>query len=105
MRTRTSSIVKAPEPSRPKSDPAYRPGGTQRGGTQRGGTRTGAGRPPFLRPEERLDDAAYISLTSKEKTDFEELARKRGLTLSFFLRERLGLSTTSSISRAGEGRK
>jgi hypothetical protein len=56
----------------------------------KGGARPGAGRPPF-RPGKRKERPAYIGLTSAEYEVFERRAEKRGLTLSFYLREKLGL--------------
>jgi hypothetical protein len=57
---------------------------------QHGGRREGAGRRPAS-PRKLKAAPAYISLTALEKQRLEKAAAKRGLTLSFYLREKLGL--------------
>lgn len=64
---------------------------TKKPGGGRGGWRPGAGRKPYLKEGSQKKSSAYVSLTDVEKEKFEALAEKRGLTLSYYLRERLGL--------------
>jgi hypothetical protein len=65
--------------------------GTKEPARQHGGRREGSGRRPVL-ARKRLGTSAYVSLSESEKAQLEAKAAKRGLTLSFYLRERLGLS-------------
>lgn len=58
---------------------------------KRGGRRPGAGRPAYLKPEQRKEKSVYVSLTCSEKERLEQAAESRGLTLSFYIRELLGL--------------
>ena len=58
---------------------------------KRGGRRPGAGRPAYLKPEQRKEKSVYVSLTCAEKERLEQAASSRGLTLSFYIRELLGL--------------
>ena len=58
---------------------------------KRGGRRPGAGRPAYLKPEQRKEKSVYVSLTCAEKERLEQAASGRGLTLSFYIRELLGL--------------
>ena len=63
---------------------------TRRAKPGRGGVRPGAGRKPF-REDKRKGAPAYVSMTNKEKELQIKRAQKRGLTLSFYIREKLGL--------------
>lgn len=57
---------------------------------QHGGRREGSGRRPAL-PAKVKGATLYVSVTAAEKERLERASAKRGLTLSFYLREKLGL--------------
>jgi hypothetical protein len=57
----------------------------------KGGRRPGAGRPAYLKPEERKEESVYVSMTTLEKAKYQAQADKRGITISFVIRQELGL--------------
>lgn len=60
----------------------------------------GAGRPKGD-PDKALTEQVYVSLTRAEKAHYRRQARRQKRTLSFLLREELGLSTEREIKPAG----
>jgi hypothetical protein len=57
---------------------------------KKGGVRPGAGRPPFAAGK-RKERPTYVALTAAEFDKLERAAQKRRLSVSFYIRERLGL--------------
>jgi hypothetical protein len=58
--------------------------------SRRGGARPGSGRKRFPAGK-RKEHPAFVSLTSSEFETIERMAAERGLTISFLIREKLGL--------------
>lgn len=59
-------------------------------GPGRGGRRPNSGRKPIA-ANEKKESPAYVSMTDAEKRVFRKQAKKAKLSLSFFLRQKLGL--------------
>jgi hypothetical protein len=100
MKTRTAKKQQTPQPEQKpaapelkvvRPEPADEPTSGSKLTGRRGGAREGAGRPAYLKDGFQKEKSAYVSMTDREKEKFKRLAAKDGLTLSFYLRKRLGL--------------
>jgi len=59
--------------------------------SRKGGARPGAGRRKRFPAGKRKEHPAFVSLTPSEFETIERMAAERGLTISFLIREKLGL--------------
>lgn len=92
MRTRQQVRIAEDVPSKTPlvSIPALLDAAVEPKKSGRGGARTGAGRKPF-KPGKRKESPAYVSMTTREKAKLQAKAKKKNLTLSFYIRDQLGL--------------
>lgn len=79
--TTNSAAAPAPEPTQEPTPDAPR---------KFGGAQPGSGRKP-KKPREKLGQAAQVKLRIREKHDLEARADKAGLSVSGYIRKRLGL--------------